>query len=726
MFKKMSVRILLICLLFIPLLVIAQQQEEETTHVEITNRSTVPQTIDGEQYFLHAVLQGQTLYSIARAYGVEESVILDENPDIRDGLRFDQVIRIPVSEADAEIIIPEKADLEEVAPLPSGGYVEHEVQRRETAYGISREYGISIEQLFFYNPEAREGLQIGQVLRIPLEEEEGEPLRYRMYTVLPGDTRYGISRMFGLSIEELEELNPEIRDGLLAGQQIRLPLDTGKTEVQADIPEERKEEPEPYIFLPRQRRPATRPETDPYCFDPDHRDMYNIALLIPLYLDDLEGDLAEAEHDGQFPGGIRSGDTLSMSLDELLELEIPIDHRSFSFITYYQGVLLALDSIRSEGGRFHLRVFDVPRDIEKARRLTESGALRDTDLVIGPFHGETLNHIAGYGDRMNIPVVSPLLQGKDYLEGRQGLFKVTPSLETMLNELAVYVSRHYPKQNILVVHNNQPGAARIISEFYDTLQVRVALSNHYYDSLQLARVDGYYFNGTLVGNRRSDNVLLLPDITTTGPRVSEGIPGPATRLPRPANVREVVYRDEGMDGLLSKLRKDRNNIIITLIGGEPFLANYLRRLNEQRHYYHISVFGIPDWQDYSSIEIDYLQNLRVHFFTPDFYDYSEPYIQDFVYKYREMFLTEPDEDALKAVQTAYFFLNAMHRYGKEFHRCMQLMNMLGHDSPFKFERVKGEGSGWENRHTNIFRIQDFRRVDVMKPLEIAQEKIQAE
>ncbi len=706
MIKKTSYIFFITLLLSIPLFIAAQDQErEERQVVEITNRSTVPQTIDGEQYYLHAVLQGQTLYSIARAYGVEEDVILEENPDVRDGLRFDQVIRIPVSEVDAEIIVPEKQSLEEVAPNPDGRYIEHEVLPRETLFGLSREYGTSIERILFYNPEAREGLKIGQMLQIPLPEGDGA--EYRTYTVLPGETKYGISREFGLSIEKLEELNPEIKDELRAGQQIRLPLEETGT---VREPRDEETDHEPYIFIPRQRRPEARRETDPYCLDPEHKDEYRVALLIPFYLDELASDLAGGDQ-------VNVYDNAELTLDELLEFDIPLDHRSFSFITYYHGVLIALDSIRSAGGNFDLRVYDVPQDIEKARRLTESGELRDADIIIGPFHGHTLSHIAEYGKRENIPVVSPLLEGTEHLDGNPTLFKVTPSLETMLSELAIYISRHYPKQNILVVHNNQPGAARIISEFYDSLQTRVAVSTHYYDSLQLARVNGYHIDGTMVGSRRSDNILLLADATT------QGVAGfGAARLPRPVNVREVVYREEGMDGLLSKLRKDRNNIIITLIGGEPFLANYLRRLNEQRHFYHLSVFGIPDWQDYTSIEIDYLQNLRVHYFTPDFYDYSEPHIQNFVYKYREMFLTEPDNDAIKAVQTAYFFLNALHQYGTDFHRCMQYLNMLGHESPFKFSRVTGDGNGWENRHTNIYRIQDYRNVDVMKPAKVTQEE----
>ncbi len=688
---------------------------------EITNRSTIPQTIDGKQYYLHAVLQGQTLYSIARAYHVDEEDIIEENPDIRDGLRYDQVIRIPVSEDPDQIWVPTRVKLDEAAPVPDGKYVEHEVQRQETLFGLSRQYGISMEKILFYNPDAREGLKIGQVLQIPLLVDDIDARAYQWHTVSPGETKYGISRAFGLTVEELESLNPDTREGLRAGQQIRIPADREKPVERVPAATEG------YIFLPEVTRRREMPKVDEYCFAPRTRDEYQVALLIPLFLEEFfpPRDTIPLPSDtlwNHVYGKRSPGETIIVETPEQLMRDLPLSHPSFSFISYYHGVLLALDSIWEAGGRIKLSVYDVSQDLPGARKLVETGVLRDTDLIIGPFHRQTLNYIAGYGRRQNIPVISPMLDDPDQLRGAPNLFKVTPSLETMLDDLATYISRHYPKQNIILVHNDQPGAAPIISTFQDTLLTRVAMTGHLYDSLHLARVDGYYFDNTMVGNRRT-NLLIMPDTATVRWLPPDILDSPRGRaVPRPANVREVIYRTEGIEGLLSKMEKDKNNVLITLIGGEPFLANYLRQLNEQRHYYNITVFGIPDWQDYTSIEIDYLQNLRVHYFTPYFYDHSEPHFNDFMLRYRQMFLTEPDQDAFKAAQTAYFFFNALLEYGLDFYRCMPLLNQQGHESPFSFEQVSGARNGWKNKHTSIYRIEGYRRIDVQRPIEVISQR----
>ena len=54
--------------------------------------------INGKKYYVHTVKSGETLYSIAKAYKVDEKVIKEHNPNVADGLRIDQTVKIPVPE----------------------------------------------------------------------------------------------------------------------------------------------------------------------------------------------------------------------------------------------------------------------------------------------------------------------------------------------------------------------------------------------------------------------------------------------------------------------------------------------------------------------------------------------------------------------------------------------------------------------------------------------------
>ena len=59
-------------------------------------RSTVTEKIDGREYYIHTVKRGQTLYMISKAYGVDVNEVIRENPQVREGIKSDQKIRIPM------------------------------------------------------------------------------------------------------------------------------------------------------------------------------------------------------------------------------------------------------------------------------------------------------------------------------------------------------------------------------------------------------------------------------------------------------------------------------------------------------------------------------------------------------------------------------------------------------------------------------------------------------
>ncbi len=689
---------------------------------DVINRSETVQYIDGRPYYMHAVLQGQTLYGISRAYGVTQQDIIRENPDLEDGLRYDQIIRIPVIEKQPDV----EQKIVATAPDPEGAYIEHRVKRRETLFGLSQKYSVSIEQILYYNPSARGSLQIDQVLRIPLAKIslEDEPVNevlsvpedsdYIYHSVKAGETFFGITRQYGVSESQLKEINPELEEGLKAGMRIRIPA--------KEIAEQtEKEAPGAYITISRQTYAVPERAVDDDCFDFEPGGAYHVALLIPLYLEELleNPDTIMEERFGDRFGLQRSDDTDAAVREEPRKLRDKLEpgHKSYTFLSYYHGVLIALDSIRDRGIDITLHVYDVCQDVDKARKVTELDGFEDMDLIIGPFHRQSLSHIAAYGNRHDIPVISPLLADNRQLQGFPNLIKSTPALETMLDGLSTHISQNYPHQNIIIVHNQQPGAAVLIESFQDTLLTQVALVNAFYDSLNLARINGYFFNGTLVGSRQT-NLIVMPDTVSVMIPVRDAS-RQEIRLPKPYNVQEVIYRYEGMDGVLKKMRPDRENVLITLISGEPFLSDYLRQLHAKRHNYDITVFGIPEWQEYTSIETDYFQNLKVHIFSPFFYDYRDPHIRDFVLRYRELFRTEPAVDAFKAAQTAYFFFEALSLYGNNFMRCMALLDDASVEIPFSFSQPFGSESGWENRHFHISRIKNYRWVDVQRPLEVA-------
>ena len=102
--------------------------------------------INGAKYYIHAVQPGETLYGLAKLYGVGEKVIVENNPALAEGLKSAANIRIPVV---AEVS-PEKDRKSERKLRKTFDF--HFVTKGETLYAISRQYEIPVKTIIGDNP----------------------------------------------------------------------------------------------------------------------------------------------------------------------------------------------------------------------------------------------------------------------------------------------------------------------------------------------------------------------------------------------------------------------------------------------------------------------------------------------------------------------------------------------------------------------------------------------
>ncbi|MDX2196821.1 MAG: LysM peptidoglycan-binding domain-containing protein [Cytophagales bacterium] len=94
---------------------------------------------------------------------------------------------------------------------------------KETLFSISKKYKTTVQELIKINPELEQGLKIGQKILIPLPEPIAKPSLQAGYTyhkVEAGQTMYGLSKRYGISIEELKEWNQLTTNELKPGSQI--------------------------------------------------------------------------------------------------------------------------------------------------------------------------------------------------------------------------------------------------------------------------------------------------------------------------------------------------------------------------------------------------------------------------------------------------------------------------------------------------------------------------
>lgn len=94
------------------------------------------------------------------------------------------------------------------------------VQMGDTLYGISKQFGITVEELKLENDLTNNTLMVGQILRIPTLETTS------LYVVKAGDTLYSIASRYGVIVSSLITLNDLKNTNLSIGQQLRIPINS--------------------------------------------------------------------------------------------------------------------------------------------------------------------------------------------------------------------------------------------------------------------------------------------------------------------------------------------------------------------------------------------------------------------------------------------------------------------------------------------------------------------
>ncbi|AKA35977.1 amino acid ABC transporter substrate-binding protein [Flagellimonas lutaonensis] len=188
-----------------------------------------------QRYTTHQVKEGETLQSIAKQYRVTPYTILRLNKEVKSAqdVKANMLLVIPL-EGTPRPTDPNVEQQEGPAQIEPTGFTRHRVRRKETIFSITQRYQITEEQLKKYNKELySEPLKKGMVLQVPQypePQEEEAKLDFEIYKVQPKETRWSIAHKYGITVDSLEVLNPDLPKNtsyLAVGQELKLPRPKG-------------------------------------------------------------------------------------------------------------------------------------------------------------------------------------------------------------------------------------------------------------------------------------------------------------------------------------------------------------------------------------------------------------------------------------------------------------------------------------------------------------------
>jgi LysM repeat protein len=198
-----------------------------------------------EKVVKYKVLSGETVNQIAEKFKVTPYDIYSLNPDARAGLVPNSVLLIPTVAGKA--VTKTDAVSKNTA---TGKGITHEVQPKETLFGIEKKYDVSDDALKTANPFlVTNGLQIGQTLVIPSKESTPKTVsakgdkttksagqeKYVYHDVMAKETKYSIAKQYKTTIEDLEKRNPDIVASLPVGYRLTIKGTAPKTETSTSV-----------------------------------------------------------------------------------------------------------------------------------------------------------------------------------------------------------------------------------------------------------------------------------------------------------------------------------------------------------------------------------------------------------------------------------------------------------------------------------------------------------
>ena len=560
--------------------------------------------IRGKSYYLHTVQPGQTLYSICKAYGANIDEVKSLNDKKDNALSLYEVLKVPYTDPFVQ---------------QDDKFYYHKVVKGETFYSIARLYKIKPKRLLKFNEgyAQNQPLAVGAVVKLPLAEIDLSVL---------GEEE------IEASVGKKQEIRPERP---VRNESVKKVEEASVTDIlqNALMQKNEKTEQEPEKETTTVIGATDKMEIPDYIsevvmpVDP----FVKVALLLPFSAKD-------------YP----------VFVDTLVEkMPVQISARSEQFISFYEGVLLAVDSLKNQGYKVNLKVFDTERSAEKMYTMVDEIDRFHPDLIIGPVYGSVYKALMDDLTNKNIPVIYPLSSRSEEFGVYLYFIQVNPSMKALTVAMSDWLREEAEEANLVCL--NLTGNEVSHSDLED-----IRLFKEYMH--RIGSMNFYDWNTSAVP----------------------------------------------LDGLRLQLLPDRENIIILPTTKEAEVSKILPVLSALTDGYRITVVGFPEWQAFTSVDHETYFKLNTKIFTYSYVDNTTEPAKRFALKYRKYFYTEPNNLAYKAFDMSLYFIELAAKYRDRTLDALEFYPRNGDFSRFYFQKMEGQ-AGKENQGFYIVNFgSDYR------------------
>lgn len=654
----------------------------QETKKEKSSESVKP---DVNQYI---VKPKETIYSIAKTYNIGIEALQKANPGIEKGLRSGQVLIIPEpGNEQKKPVIPSEGKIEknseshqvsETYQPEKDSIIRYTVKKSETLYSLSRNNAVSIEELKKLNPGLTESIKVGQIILIPKKKIESSFISHEVYREQKSSQ---LAKDFGISLDRLERSNPGIGNRVFPGQIVKIPIaDNLRPSVHSTETSNTFENKDESQFS----NETDYQKTDIIFHSSVSKDLYHISLLLPLYLEKTDS--------------LTYSPNVNPVTFEALQ--------PFQFIQFYEGFLIALDSLKkTQGLNIELSVFDIDQDQAKLSKVLKDPMLAKSDLIIGPFFASAFEKVAAFALEHQIPIVNPMSPRQEIVKNNPYVIKVKPGEQYQYEQLAKFVRSYYPSAKVFLFRANSSKfkneSGLLLTELNRVIPQTVKIANSEImdvitkRSLMRRMPENEYVSSVLIDGQKVFTQSIQNSIFD-----STAFANPIT---------EFFYSADSIRSFSRKATVVRPNVVIAFADDNVFAMEFVNKINQVADTFNVKMIGIPAWDRFTNLFIDPLVKMNTTFVEQNRINYNDPEVLVFRSQFRNRFGFEPELYAYEGFDIGYFFIESFLRFGNGISDGITHYGKKMLQTQYYFARPLPT-DGIENRYWNFGRHADYQYI----------------
>jgi hypothetical protein len=379
----------------------------------------------------------------------------------------------------------------------------------------------------------------------------------------------------------------------------------------------------------------------------------------------------------------------------------------FRYLEFYEGALIALDSMEKLGMQINLQVYDVDQTIKKTSKVLQDPVLREMDLIIGPFHSRSFDQVALFAGNFNIPIVNPLSYRAEVISKYPTVIKVRSDQKELLKLVPKLIQEYYPEDKVFLISHEPDKDNDALDQLAEGLtevlkpQQKYANNDLYNLSIAVAYRDtAFILEEDQLPNFKIEGIEIYPDSI-------EGLLLDSTTLNN--SLIRVNYLKDSLYPFLDSASPLRKNLVILYGESKAFVMDAMNRLNEHRDTFKIELVALPLVERFNNLDHTQSNNMNLTYFSTTYVDYTDSQTEWFMHQFKNRFKTEPGIYGYTGYDITYFFFDALLHLDHQLDKCLEHLPPLDLIlTNYKFGKSE-ESTNYQNTYWNLIRYENLTK-----------------